>query len=67
MNSHPIYPYCQSCYSFGYKVIHFAGDCRYETKSQQQDPKCVEVGTDNKKRKHENEPELNEFKKTRKT
>ena len=68
MNSSYIFPYCKYCYKLGYKEIHFAGDCRRNvTKSQQQDPKCVEVDTDNKKRKHEDEPEANEFSKMRKS
>ena len=66
MNSNQIFPYCQNCFRFGFKIIHFVGDCRHETKSQQ-DQKSVEVETDNKKRKHEDEPESNEFSKMRKS
>ena len=67
MNSNPIYPYCEYCYNFEYiKIIHFAGDCINETK-RKQDHKCIKVDTDNKKRKHEDEPESNEFSKMRKS
>lgn len=63
MNSNQIYVVCNN---IGREVINFAGDCRNKTKSQQ-DPKCVEIDRENKKRKHDNELESNEFSKLRKS